>query len=282
MAIKMCYVGMERKYQLPVEYAVIGNVTRDVIVTETEDIERIGGSTYFVSKTLLDLGNNVRIHTNADEIPQILLGKGVDRTGLNSTTVTVTINEVRNKAQVNYPGEKIIFSQLPPEVFTVDCTVLAPTFGEISGDDVKRIREAQDQTVVADIQGFMRVFDPKTHGASKKPTDIEIFRGFDILKMNQGEVDLQFPGASFDQAADELQRLGIGVSVFTLGRDGVIVYADQKYEIATVPVTSRHTVGAGDTFFASFLNTYVKNKDVLSAGKNATDYTVRYLREECS
>lgn len=263
------------------DYSVIGNLTEDRMIIGSEVINRPGGAAYFLSMTLLDLGNTVRIHTNGDGVPPLLIERGVIRTGQGGEMITVTIDEQQQRASVDYPGRRIDLSDIPARCFTVDCTVLATTLGEITLDDVRKIRNAQTNVVAADMQGFLRVFGSETHDVTKRRVDLDAFRGFDIIKMNEHEAEIQFPGDTLDTAADELKQLGISVCLFTLGNEGSVVYADQKYSIPTDPVDSLHTVGAGDTFFASFLNSYIRGKDAFSSATDASSYTTSFLQKEC-
>ncbi len=62
----------------------------------------------------------------------------------------------------------------------------------------------------------------------------------------------------------------IDLVIMTGGKDGCVVYHSQKtLTVKGLPVKVKDTVGAGDSFSAAFLTTYLKTNNILKAGKVA-------------
>lgn len=272
---------MEKDIHSKSDYSVIGNITQDLIAARNGVVKRDGGSAYFISKTLLSLGNTVDLYTNADTAVDIYSNPRLRKYGQVSPVVEVFIDEEIGRAQINYPGERIDPDVVPQHLYDADCTVVAATFSEIDKDGVRLIRQKQPHLAAVDIQGFMRRLDP-VDGVRKEAIEIDIFKGYDVIKMNMNEAAIQFGTSPLDKAADELQKLGIAVCLFTLGSEGAVIYAEDAYTIPAESKDVQFTVGAGDVFLAAFLHNYVGNDSARNAAAAAASYASEYLIRECS
>jgi sugar/nucleoside kinase (ribokinase family) len=98
--------------------------------------------------------------------------------------------------------------------------------------------------------------------------DPEVLRHVDLLKLSEEEADAL--GLALDDRS--LGSLGVKEVVVTLGRDGVIVYADGLAELVpTRPLEGVDPTGAGDTFMVSYLSYRRAGHGAPSAARCAND-----------
>ena len=105
--------------------------------------------------------------------------------------------------------------------------------------------------------------------------DPEVLGHVDLLKLSEEEADAL--GLELDDRS--LGSLGVKEVVVTLGRDGVIVYADGLSELVpTKPLQGVDPTGAGDTFIVAYLSYRRAGQGAPSAARCAND-AVRALIE---
>jgi sugar/nucleoside kinase (ribokinase family) len=106
--------------------------------------------------------------------------------------------------------------------------------------------------------------------------DPEVLRHVDLLKLSEEETEAL--GIETDERS--LASLGVKEIVVTLGKDGVIVYADGRRElIPTRPLEGADPTGAGDTFIVAYLSYRRGGHSAPSAARSAND-AVRALLEQ--
>jgi sugar/nucleoside kinase (ribokinase family) len=106
--------------------------------------------------------------------------------------------------------------------------------------------------------------------------DPETLRHVDLLKLSEEEADAL--GVELDDRS--LGSLGVKEVVVTLGKDGVIVYADGLAELVpTRPLEGVDPTGAGDTFVVAYLCYRRGGQGAPSAARCAND-AVRALMEQ--
>lgn len=81
----------------------------------------------------------------------------------------------------------------------------------------------------------------------------------DIMKVSDQESLLLTGAENYEDAAEELLKMGPKLVAVTLGENGVLVVTQQKKEkIAAFPTKAVDTTGAGDSFWGGFLSCYLK------------------------
>ncbi len=66
--------------------------------------------------------------------------------------------------------------------------------------------------------------------------------------------------------------------ITTRGANGSIIYfKNKKYIFKTKKISSRDTIGAGDTFFANFVIKFIETKNIIESGNFATKETEEFL-----
>ncbi|MDF1477925.1 carbohydrate kinase family protein [Leifsonia sp. H3M29-4] len=97
----------------------------------------------------------------------------------------------------------------------------------------------------------------------------EVIAGADVLFASLAE------GAALtaaDRPAEVAEALGFGTVVLTLGRDGVLV---DGHPVSAVPAEVVDPTGAGDALCAGFLASWVRDGDVLAAGRRGVEVAAR-------
>jgi sugar/nucleoside kinase (ribokinase family) len=106
--------------------------------------------------------------------------------------------------------------------------------------------------------------------------DPEVLRHVDLLKLSEEETEAL--GIETDERS--LASLGVKEIVVTLGKAGVVVYADGRCELVpTRPLEGADPTGAGDTFIVAYLSHRRGGHSAPSAARSAND-AVRALLEQ--
>jgi len=102
-----------------------------------------------------------------------------------------------------------------------------------------------------------------------------LVRSSDVVKASDEDLATWQPDLSVDEAATRLVEAGAAIVVVTLGADGACCYTAQGL-VARVPgadVTVQDTIGAGDVFCATLLDT-LRRRELLGAGRRAALHAV--------
>lgn len=90
----------------------------------------------------------------------------------------------------------------------------------------------------------------------------KIIKRTDVLFLNKKEVTL-LTNMKIDDGARLLIELGVPIVVVTMGKDGAILYTSKEViKTPAKPVKALDTTGAGDTFAAGFLASFLKDQDL--------------------
>lgn len=122
-----------------------------------------------------------------------------------------------------------------------------------------------------DAQGYLR----EVRGQDVHPIDwkdkLEILACTDIIKVNEHEMEVITGLKDARQAAKQLHAWGVKEVIVTLGSEGSIIYAnDRFYDIpAYAPREVVDATGCGDTYSAGFLYCRSQGIDYEEAGKFA-------------
>ena len=112
-------------------------------------------------------------------------------------------------------------------------------------------------------------FDPGQDLHMYSPDELKsVIKISNILFGNHYEIDRILEILNTD--IDGLRSIGPEIIVKTYGKDGSVIYADNKIKIDSILRTPVDPTGAGDSYRAAFLNAYLNDKDLEYCGKFAS------------
>ncbi len=92
-----------------------------------------------------------------------------------------------------------------------------------------------------------------------------------ILKVNENELPLILEISGEKSVLGLMDKNGIDIVILTEGENGSTVYGESHmYKFQTPKITVCDTVGAGDSYSACFLYSYLMTGDIRNAGKEAS------------
>jgi len=98
--------------------------------------------------------------------------------------------------------------------------------------------------------------------AEKPRQALELIKHVDILICSEGEALKISNKASVDDALDLFIQLGVKVAVITRGAKSPVAFDGKKIEVPVFKVKVVDATGAGDSFSAGFICSYLKTKDL--------------------
>lgn len=226
--------------------AIISTFATDrKIYEKTEVIEETpGGPMLFIKAALEKLGLK----------PEIFYGEQV--------LVEILVKENDELGKINEPKIK-----KPLPKITSNSAIVSTLLDEWS---LTNVGEYKGQLFV-DIQGYVR--DGSTFGKKKAWEEIkELTPYIFCLKGNDLEIAQLPKEVVDDQKKDRML-------IVTKGQRGVeIFYRGNSYNFVPKRIIKpKHTIGAGDTWFASFVAKFIETADVAKSAKFALDRTSDFL-----
>ncbi len=193
---------------------------------------------------------------------------GIDITGMirieNEKTPTAFVITDSNNDQISYfywgaaayfkesdPSSKIISNARAVHLATGD-----PSFNRKCGE-------------LAHGYGKLISFDPgqDLHMYSSKELEY-VLKMVDILFGNHHEINRILEIIKMD--VDELRSFGPDIVVKTIGKEGSIIYADEKIRIDALLTKTLDPTGAGDSYRAGFLKAYLNGENLDTCGNFAS------------
>ncbi len=271
---------------------VIGELNADLLATGLKELPQfgreilaqgfqiqLGSASAIFAAGIARLGHPVTFHSRvgADDFGRYCL-QDLDSKGISvrrvvvaptsRTGVTIALSTASDRALVTFLGAiaELSYRDIPKNIynghqhlhmtsyFLQQC--LRPSFPQM-------FREARSK-------GLTTSFDPNTDPSQTWTRDIwEVIVETDILFLNQEEA-LQLTKQSTVQSALDKLSARAGCAVIKLGRKGAIA-ADRKQtaSVSGFRISPVDTTGAGDSFAAGFIHSYVQGKglrDCLIAG----------------
>ena len=150
--------------------------------------------------------------------------------------------------------------------------LIGPILGEVSFDNIKKIRKTFDGLFFCDPQGLIRGADEKGRIYHKKVDNIEdTLRVFNVVKPNELEGKI-LTGIDCREnpyeAAKIIHSWGPKIVIVTLAELGSVIYdGNEMIDIPPYGINLLDSTGAGDTYMAGFTFEYLKtNGDLRKAG----------------
>ena len=220
---------------------------------------------HFLKNTLIDIG----IETSG-----LILSKQYNTT---LAFVHLFENAERDFSFYRKHGADIMFSKddIDEEIIR-DAKVFH--FSCVSMTDEPSRSATYEGAKIASDNGVVISFDPNYRAPiwnSEQEAKIHMQKGIeiaDIVKISDNEVELLFPGLSFEQAAREILSLGVTLVYITLGSKGAMYASRQGIGMQTgFKAKAVDSTGAGDCFTGSVIAQFIKSGKILS------EYTLQDL-----
>jgi len=170
-------------------------------------------------------------------------------------------------------GRAADIGEINPAWYTDSKAILiGPILGEVSFENIHRIRETFDGLFFCDPQGLIRGADKDGRIYHEKVDGIQDALGqFDIVKPNELEGQILTGIDCRDnpyEAAKIIHAWGPKIVIVTLAELGSIIYdGNQFYDIPPYGIDLLDSTGAGDTYMAGFTFEFLKSGgDIRRAG----------------
>ena len=247
---------------------VVGTLTVDKIIKEDKIMIKAGGPGFFISKVFSEFNLNYSLISflnpkNKNLFKQL---KNLIMIETQKTPeILIRINEDGEEGRIISFPKKYDTSQIP----LADIYIISTVFEEVSLDVVKELK-SRGAIICLDVQGFVR--DPHVFG-SKKMWDQakEYFIYCDIIRMNKKELEC-IPKEALELAKTKLLLISKNDKI-------VVYYKNNMVEVGFTKINCYDTIGAGDTFFASFINFYLINEEtIMDSLKKSINLVKRFLK----
>lgn len=169
-------------------------------------------------------------------------------------------------------GRASDIDDLDPEIYNDSKAILiAPILGEVSFEQIKKIRANYDKFLFCDPQGLLRNADDNGRIFHEKMDGIKETLGqFTVVKPNEleGQV-LTGIDCRVDpyRAASIIKEWGPEIVILTLAELGSVIYDGHNFiDIPPYEIDLVDSTGAGDTYMAGFTYEYLKSGDLRKAG----------------
>lgn len=279
---------------MPKNYDIIfiGHFAVDTIIYNNNISHSLGGGVTYGPLAAYTYNKNQRLGIVSE------VGKDFDKSLLNSfKNTSIDLKGVRkeSKCSTNYKlhyhdgvrdltlescADPIKFSNFPEEFKSTKCFMFAPIANEIPDDLVDSILNETDAYIGADVQGFIRKFNPD--GTINKNFDKIISDRMKkilkkcgerlILKASDEEANYIAGETEFIKSTKDLSKISDSLILTTLGSNGSLIKKKGIKMIhipALVPNKLADETGAGDCYSAVFLSEYLNSDHSWDAIKKA-------------
>ncbi|GAA4338414.1 PfkB family carbohydrate kinase [Mucilaginibacter gynuensis] len=255
----------------------VGHITLDKVVTTQAVKHMAGGTSFYFSNAIRNMGVNYMLITALAETEirfvDDLRAKGIKVDALPSTH-TVNFENIYSENQ-DHRTQRVAQKADPftPEQLTgTEAKVFH--LGPLLADDMDLtlIKSLADRAKVSlDVQGYLReVRDQQVH-AIDWPVKKAALQYIHTLKANEHETEVLTGSKNIHEGAKILAGWGVKEVVITLGSMGSVIYADGVFYTipAFKPTAVIDATGCGDTYMAGYLYQRTKGADIQQAGEFA-------------
>ena len=269
-----------------VDIVVIGTIIKETIQFPAKTIGPVLGSpAAYSSLVMAAQGRNVGIVTyDGNDMDGIFSEMdALDKRGVmpyKYTTTNLLVYREDGTKYVEYQkaAPDIKFEGIHPDYLEADYFKICPMNYEVELDVVKKLCE-MNKTVFVDLGGYGGATSDVRHSIKEEYGKMVIHtlcKNSTIIKASEEDLQSILPGRTAEEAVAYLVSAGAKNVVVTLGSRGVlykegnadIIYlkpfeAKSETEDGTLDFT-----GAGDSFGAGFMASYVKERDMYKAARN--------------
>lgn len=240
---------------------VIGHITKDRIVTKDSERFMPGGTAYYFSKAVNQLGGEIELITAVGPAEQdtvyALENDGIKTLALDSQSSAYFENiypDNQDQREQNVLTKAVAFTSTNVPEINANCIHLGPLMNDdISLELIQSL--SQHSELSLDIQGFLRKTVHKKVVYGDWADKSEGLKHIHTLKANEDEAHILSGKEDHKEAAQVLADFGVKEVIITLGSRGSLIYsANQFYHIpAYKPREVVDATGCGDTYMAGYL-----------------------------
>ena len=260
------------------KFCVIGPLSKDrIIITDIKHIEeRPGGTAYYSSSVLSNLGFDITLLTKMSE-KDFRLSESINskKILIPSEKTDVFIN--RYPSRNSNEREQELFSVIDPftkddveAIKNFDFVHVGPLISSDISSEILELLKKNNKTIVLDIQGMVRKIEGNKV-VNQRLKDKKFLENIDILKADASEAAILTEEKDPEKAAKIIRSSGVKEILITFGSEGSLIYSGEKfYKIpAFRPVKSIDTTGCGDTYAAGYIAKRSESKNVEECGRFA-------------
>jgi len=226
---------------------VVSSLAEDRIYYKDQQkaVVRQGGPALWISKALKDIGVSFNLVV-----------------GERSAVVEINVSREGEQGKIISVPSSPILQNNEADIFLISTIADEFPLSRVAG---------LHGSIALDVQGYVRSAKLKKHSKLRIPLPIRR----NILFLKATEEEILFLEDSFIKNQQQKTFL------ITKGKQGVEMYClGRRYNIHTKIVHRKNAIGAGDTFFAAFVASFLKTKDVLTACRFAVSYTRIFLNKK--
>ncbi len=268
------------------DVVVIGTIIKETIEFPTRTIGPVLGSPAAYSSIVMAAqGCNVGIVTYyGDDLGEIFLEMDcLDQKGImphkhSTTNLLVYRDDGTKYVEYQKIAPNINFESIHPDYLNAQYYKVCPMNYEVELDLVIKLHN-MGKTVFVDLGGYGGATSLKRHSVESEygKLVIDILCKYStIIKASEEDLQSIIPGKTAEQAVAYLIEAGARNVVVTLGGKGVlykkgsedIVYIKPFNATSEIADGTLDFTGAGDSFGAGFMASYVKEQDMYKAALN--------------
>jgi len=256
----------------------IGHITLDKVVTPRAVMHMAGGTAFYFSHAVRNMGVNYALVTALAETEMRsvtdLRDLSIKVKALPSAH-TVYFENIYGDNQDNRTQRVLQKADAFTAAQIEDVEALIYHLGPLLADDisVQTIKSLSARgSVSLDAQGYLRKVEEQQVHAIDWPEKQQALKYVKILKANDHELAVLTGLTDIREGAKVLAGWGVKEVVVTLGSQGSVIYAyGSFYDIpAYKPADVVDATGCGDTYMAGYLARRVQGDGVSEAGKFAS------------
>ena len=251
---------------------LIGNSTRDKIITGDTEVETIGGTVWYAAQLMVRLMQPVAVVGFGDaQVKHRFEKQRVNVRHFSANGPVAHFENVYTSGQRQQHariGTKLELSDIPSKAFEAPAMLVGPVLQDV---DPAILSVRRKGLLLLDAQGFLRHLTPAHRVVEKMGPDAErAIRHCDILKIDAREARIITSTGHIDNALKRLHRMGPNVTIITQGPRSAHIYDGARFIQLSAPrMCVIDSTGAGDVFAAAFLTRYLDCSDAIIAGKFA-------------
>lgn len=268
------------------DIVVIGTIIKETIRFPSRTIGPVIGSpAAYASLVMAAQGRQVGIVTyygkdmeNIISELDILDHRGILENERTTTNLLVYRNDGSKYVEYQYAAPNISFEDICDEYLQVDNFKICPMNYEVEIDLVKKLYE-MGKVVFVDLGGYGGATSDKHYTVNEhkgKKIISDLCKYTTIIKASEEDLSLIMPGKTPEEAVEYLVAEGARNVVVTLGAKGALYREEGKENKYIIPFNAVSEIedgsldftGAGDSFGAGFMASYILDKDISKAVLN--------------